>query len=191
MIDIQNRKAASYQSEHRLSHAQILEYMRRQGTETILRYPLDYTAIHAKGMATVLFDPGASEMLKVFGLYPAKGGLLARVQDQGLSRATLWLLKTYPVTVILLPLLAVQMALYYALALLGLRLISPGPRIALATIAMYFVVVSGMPAAVARYRVPIMPLVCVCAGAMIAAYREKRAMAMLPGSASKQDAFSA
>jgi 4-amino-4-deoxy-L-arabinose transferase-like glycosyltransferase len=138
---------------------------------------MTYLPIHAKGSVTVMLDPGVSEMLKVFRLYPDQGGLLARVQNEGYARATLWLLENYPVTMFLLPLLAAQMALYYALAVLGLRRAAPAVKATLVVIVFYFVLISGTPAAVARYRVPLMPLACVCAGAALAQYQAKRAKA--------------
>jgi 4-amino-4-deoxy-L-arabinose transferase-like glycosyltransferase len=148
-----------------------------EARSTIRAHWLLYLPIHAKGMAIVTLEPGASQILKLFRLYPESGGLLTRVQDEGFVRATLWLLRQYPMAMFVLPLLAAQMALYYGLALLGLRRLPSAVTATFLVMAVYLVVVSGMPAAVARYRVPLMPLVCVCAGGAIARYREKRAKA--------------
>ncbi|HJX84587.1 MAG TPA: hypothetical protein VJ723_09605, partial [Candidatus Angelobacter sp.] len=54
----------------------------------------------------------------------------------------------------------------------GLRRIPFAVAFFFCAIFSYFVLVSGIPAAVARYRVPIMPLVCICAGVAIAQWRK-------------------
>lgn len=150
---------------------------RAWGTEArqmIAPHWLLYLPIHAKGAAVVAFSPGVTEMLKMFKLYPETGGLLSRVQNEGPLSATLWLIRQYPLTMFLLPLLGLQMAIYYVLAVLGLRHMALTARITMIVIFAYVVLVSGMPAAVARYRAPVMPIVCICAVAAIARYRENR-----------------
>ena len=149
----------------------------REGRKIVWAHWATYLPIHAKGMAIVTFEPGTTELLKLFRLYPETGGLLVRVHDQGFTQATLWLLRQYPVTIVVLPLLAAQMVLYYVLALVGLRRLPAAVKVTFIIMIVYFTVVSGMPAAVARYRVPFMPLLCVCAGGAIAQWRGTKAKA--------------
>lgn len=146
-----------------------------EARRTISEHWLTYVPIHARGGLTVLFDPGASEVLKSVRLYPEEGGLLMRLQDEGFVDATLWLFEHYPLTAFVLPLLAAQLLLYYALRVLGLRYMSLAGRVMLVAICLYFILVSGTPSAVARYRTPFMPLVCVSAGAAIARWFERKA----------------
>lgn len=157
------------------SRGQVARAWGVEARRTISEHWLTYVSIHARGCLTVVFDPGASEMLKAVRLYPEEGGLLARLQDEGFVPTTLWLFQHYPITLFVLPLLAAQLLLYYALGALGLRYLPLAGRVILSTICMYLVLVSGMPGAVARYRTPFMPLVCVCAGAAIARWSERSA----------------
>src|SRR5262249_33475686 len=110
---------------------------------------------------------------KTVQLYPEQGGLLFRVIDQGPWRATVWFLRNYPNAGIALLLLSLQLLFYYALALAGLRLLPKSIRLLLLWVVLYFALVSGGPAGLARYRVPIMPLVCISAGIAIASKSKK------------------
>jgi len=157
---------------------------RAQGSEArqiITGHWPTYVPIHLKGCLVVLFAPGATEILKMIRLYPEAGGLMARLQNEGFLAALLWLVRTYPVTAFLLPLLALQLALYYILAVFGLRHLTLAVRITWLVLGGYFVLISGMPGAVARYRGPLMPMVCICAGAAMAYLWAKRGKAASVG----------
>jgi hypothetical protein len=154
------------------SQAQIARFWGTEARRIIAPHVLTYSLIHARGCAMVMFNPGVSNLLTVVGLYPGRGGALSsEVTDHGLFRATLWLLRQYPVTAVALPLMTAQVLLYYALAVVGLRRMAFDVGLLFSVLFLYFVVVSGFPAAEARYRVPVMPLVSICAGVAIANWR--------------------
>ena len=124
----------------------------------------------------VLFNPGVSELLIDLGLYPKFGSPISRELDHGFVHTAGWLLREYPFTTIALPLMLLQLLFYYFFAFVGLRRIPFEAAFFFCAIFAYFVLVSGTPGAVARYRVPIMPLVCICAGVAIAGWRSRRSL---------------
>jgi hypothetical protein len=162
------------------SDGQIARFWRNEGSETISNHLLVYLYIHAKGCLVVMFDPGVTDILKTVRLYPKCGGLLSRTLDQGFYRAVLWLFRQYPVTVVMVPLLIAQLLLYFTLALAGLRRLSVELSFLFAALILYFVLVSGVPAAVSRYRMPIMPLICITAGVALATWKMKNPRAGQP-----------
>lgn len=151
----------------------IARFQRSEAARIILGHFPTYALIHAHGCAVVVFAPGTTETLTVLGLYPQGGGLLARALDQGILRATLGQIRQNPVVGVALALMGTQLLIYYWLALKGLRHMPPAMRALLVSLSLYLLLVSGQALAVARYRVPIMPLVCIVAGVAIANRQRK------------------
>jgi hypothetical protein len=112
--------------------------------------------------------------MKLLRRYPENGALLSRSLDQGLFRALLWFVRQYPETALALPLLGTQLLLYYFLGLAGLLRLPIEVTALLIWLTGYFVFMSGSSAAVARFRMPIMLMVCISAGAAIADWLGKR-----------------
>jgi hypothetical protein len=158
----------SHPDQRTWSQGKIARFERTEAERVIAHHLPTYSLIHARGCAIVLLDPGVTEMLKVVRLYPESGGLLSSITDEGLFRAILQLLRQYPVAVVALILLGAQLVVYYGLALAGLRRMPLDLNVFLSWVSLYFVLVSGQPSAVARFRTPIMPLVCIAAGAAVA-----------------------
>jgi len=115
-----------------------------------------------------MFNPGVSELLGDIGLYPRTDGRISSMLAQGYVKATLWLVREYPVTAIAIPLMLGLTLFYYLFALIALRHIPLSAAFFLVAVCTYFILASGIPAAQARYRAPIMPLVCIGAGIGIA-----------------------
>jgi 4-amino-4-deoxy-L-arabinose transferase-like glycosyltransferase len=155
------------------SEAEIARFWHTEAKRIISSHFLTYSVIHARGCVSVTFNPGVSEVLRDLGMYPDSSNPLVAKLDQGLVRATLWLLQQYPVTAVLIPLMTIQLLLYYALALAGVRHMPFEIGLFFCALFLYFVVVSATPAATSRYRVPIMPLVCISAGVAIANWRSR------------------
>jgi 4-amino-4-deoxy-L-arabinose transferase-like glycosyltransferase len=148
-------------------------YQGRQGIETILRHPLMYTFIHLRGCLIVLADPGATVFLRTIHKYPETGGLLSRVQDQGMIQGILWLAKNYTLVAVVMFIFGLQLFVYYGLFVAGLFRIEAWAAVVLTVFCVYVVLVSGGPAAVGRFRVPVMPVVCISAGIAIASYKNE------------------
>jgi hypothetical protein len=165
------------------SEAQIARFWHTEARRIISSHLLTYAFIHAKGCVMVIFNPGVTEVLRSAGIYPDSTNPLSLKLDQGFIRATLWLFQQYPLSAALIPIMVVQLLSYYALALAGLRSLPREVGFLFCALFLYFVLVSGYPAAMARYRVPVMPLVCISAGVVVANCRLKNPGVTKPGAA--------
>jgi len=149
------------------STKQRLEYMDRQSRDILLGSPLTYARIHFEGVARIMLDPGAIDYLRLFGLYPKVGGMLGIVVDAGLPQTIKLLFVKRPLvfwsSVLMTP-LQLLLLLSACLIFYSRWLLSQPQIIAAMGVAAYFVIVSGGPGAVYRYRHPVMPIVCVFAG---------------------------
>jgi len=148
--------------------ARILQYQNAEAWRIISQHWLSFSLIQFRGCVIVLLDPAATTALKLLRLYPESGGLLHRAADEGLFRSTLGFLRQNPIAALALPLLGMQLGLYYILAFAGLRRIPREIAVLFVSLIFYFVLVSGGPMSEARFRAPIMPLVCIAAGVAMA-----------------------
>jgi len=143
-------------------------YMEREGAAIIQRHPLTYARIHLAGMERVVFDPGAIDALRPYGLYPKVGGLLNRLVTYGIVDTVLYLARTNPLATGVLFVTGVMLMGFYALALIAVisrrRFLDPAVLVLVASIG-YFVLIAGGPIGYGRFRHPAMPMVCVLAAA--------------------------
>jgi hypothetical protein len=153
--------------------AEIVRFWHTEAKRIISSHLLTYSVIHAKGCVRVIFNPGVTDVLRSAGIYPDSSNPLAPKLDQGFIPAAFWLFQQYPVTAILIPLMTLQLLLYYALALAGLRRMPFETGFLFCALFLYFVLVSATPAAMSRYRAPVMPLVCISAAVAIAEWKNK------------------
>jgi len=149
------------------SQGQIARFMRAESQRIISQHLPSYLVLHARGFVILLFDTVATSILGAVHLYPEGGGLLSRTVDQGFYRGMTWLIRQYPVVGLAFVLLGIQLLLYYAFALLGLRQLPFAMGCFFVLVVLYFVLISGGPIANGRYRAAIMPLVCISAGVAI------------------------
>ncbi len=141
------------------------DYMNRAAEHILLGSPLTYARIYFAGVIRAAFDPGSTEFLRFFDLYPKDGGLLEVAVDKGVIEA----LKT----LLLNPLLAWSTAVLLALqfvylsgAYVALRKRSTleDPAILAALLIMgYYLAIPGGPAVWGRFRHPAMPMMCALA----------------------------
>ncbi len=133
----------------------------------LLGSPLTYARIHFEGILRAVFDPGSTEFLKFFHLYPRQGGLLGVLVDEGLVKTTRTLLLTSPVmfwsNALLLPMQLAYLSCA-CIVLFSKRLMFDHTILAALLIVSYYLVISGGPAALGRFRQPAMPIICVLAG---------------------------
>jgi 4-amino-4-deoxy-L-arabinose transferase-like glycosyltransferase len=147
--------------------AQRLDFMSRAAIRILLSNPLTYARIHFEGILRSIFDPGSTEFVKFFDLYPKQGGLLGVLVDQGAIKTIEALFLTRPLAfwsnVVLLPLLAID--LLCACAVLFSKRLMRDPCILTALlIAAYYLLISGGPGALGRFRHPAMPIISILAG---------------------------
>ncbi len=147
--------------------AQKFNYMSGEAEHILLDNPLTYARIHFEGMLRAVLDPGSTEFLKFFHLYPKQGGLLGVLVDQGVVKTTRTLLLNSPVmfwsNALLLPMQLVYLSCA-CIVLFSKRMMFDPTILAVLLILSYYLVISGGPAALGRFRQPIMPIICVLAG---------------------------
>src|SRR5258708_21258192 len=155
------------------SQGRVVRYCRTEAQRILKPNLLTYSKLHARGCVMVMFNPAVSELLRDVGQYPLAGSPISGKLDQGLFRAMIWLMREYPLSAALIPLMLVQLIAYYLLAAIGSRRLLFEGRVLFAVLVLYFALISGIPGSSARYRAPIMPLVCICAGIAIANWKKK------------------
>jgi len=156
------------------TQGQIFAFERAEARRLILQHPLTYALIHLRGCTVVLLDPAVTEAMKLLRRYPENGGLLSRGVDQGTLGAVLWLVRHYPDTALALPIFGLLLLFYYFVGLAGLRRLPADVAALLILLCAYFIFVSGSSPAVARFRTPIMPLVCISGGLAIAEFQRRK-----------------
>ncbi len=149
------------------SAAEKYDYQMAEGTRLIAAAPLAYLRFYVQGVLRTMLEPSAIEYLKMYNLYPTQGGLLGATIENGLFSTLSSLYRDKPLVFWSTLALALPLLGYYVLALIGLisdRMYRRAPVVMLIAIAGYFLVVAGGPVSVARYRHPLMPVVCLLAG---------------------------
>ncbi len=149
------------------SEAEKYQYQWDEGLRIIFSAPSTYARIHAQGMLRTLLEPSAVEYLKMYNLYPALGGLLGQIVDQGLLSTLRNLYHDNPLVFWSTLALAIPLLVYYLLALVGFgtdRMYRQAPVVLLIASSIYFLFASGGPQGLARFRHPLMPVVCLLAG---------------------------
>jgi 4-amino-4-deoxy-L-arabinose transferase-like glycosyltransferase len=151
--------------------AQQYEFMRNEGVKATWRNPLAAANIYLHGLVISLFDPGASEYLRLFRLYPKSGRTLNGVVSDGIIATTINLITTKPLLCTLTVGLGLMLLLYYGFSLLGLKACATQQNLALwllLTTGIYLLALSGGTLAASRFRLPVMIIVCVLAGQGVA-----------------------
>ena len=158
------------------------EFMRAEGMRIIAESPGLYARLHLAGMMRVLLDPGATDLLKPYRLYPREGGMLDRMVTEGVVAGLRYLFARHPLAASVFVGTGLALLIVYGLAfrgtIIGWRARDPAIAVLVGCI-VYFVTVAGGPAAVGRFRHPAMPLVCVLAAMGLPALGSTRGRATL------------
>lgn len=139
------------------SQAKIYRYMGKEGKKMILSQPLTYSIIHLKGMFATLVQTPANRYVPLFvgrfdrSLTPSYQNL------DRYSSIVFW-------TNLSLSLLSGVYLLGAATALLSKRFLNNWSMITLVSVAVYFLTVSGGIVGSHRFRLAIMPIICLLAG---------------------------
>ena len=159
--------AARHPDQNTWSDSRRFSYMRREGTRILLDHPVAYARIHLTGMARTLLDPGAVDYLKLFRRYPQSGGLLGVIIDEGLWHTVTRLPKERPGVFWTSLLLGALLILYLALAgaaILARRGFANNTQVVIILcVVVYFLVLSGGPNSLGRFRHPLMPFISLLA----------------------------
>ncbi len=145
--------------------ARRVAFMGAEAKRILRAHPGVYLKMHLEGSAVVAFTPCAADLLRLLGAYPQDGP--RRVVNEGPLRAARSLVRTHPCTAVAMAALEAGLLGLYLLAVRGM--LCGGARrealwLLLGTM-LYFLAVSGGAQAVGRYRLPVMPIVCIFAAA--------------------------
>jgi 4-amino-4-deoxy-L-arabinose transferase-like glycosyltransferase len=140
-------------------------YLTRTAEHILLGDSLTYAWIYFDGILRGTFDPGSTEFLRFFDLYPKDGGLLTVAVDKG-RIATVEALYAYPLlfwsTAMMLPMLLIYLS--SACVTLCSTAIQDPSILAAWLIASYYMAIAGGPGDWGRFRHPVMPIICALAG---------------------------
>lgn len=147
-----------------------LAFMRGESMRVLAQHRLLYLKTHFRGVALVALTPCASEWLQLLHAYPDEKTMPGRVLNEGIGRSFMRVLAANPKVAVVMIALEVPLLVLYAAALPGAAR-AGGDKAALcllAGVALYFLLISGGAQAVGRYRVPVMPELCVLAAGGVA-----------------------
>jgi hypothetical protein len=148
------------------SQAQRVEFMGAEARRVLRAHPGVFLLMSFNGSMRTALNPGAAVLLSLMQA-PVDDSALAREGDEGPMRAVLWTVRTYPWQTAVMAVLGVGLLGLYVFALLG-AVCGGAPRSCLwllLGVSLYFFAVSGGAPGGARYRLPVMPIVCILAAA--------------------------
>jgi 4-amino-4-deoxy-L-arabinose transferase-like glycosyltransferase len=157
------------------SYVQRLQFMRTESTKILSAHRALYLKTHIAGVGVVAFTPCATELLQLLGLYPEQGTMPARILNEGVLSSTKHVVLAHPGVTLTMALLEIFLLLIYILAVRGIFAsgATKSSLLTVAGIALYFLIISGGAQAVGRYRLPVMPELCILASDGLAALRAK------------------
>jgi hypothetical protein len=139
--------------------------MHTQAIATLSAHPGLYFRTHLAGMSVVAFTPCATELLQLVGAYPPGDAMPHRILNEGLGASIQRVIRSHPAVAITMAILEAFLLFLYAAAMRGCfaaGAIRPA-LLLIAGVAAYFLIVSGGAQAVGRYRLPVMPELCILA----------------------------
>ena len=163
---------ASYLAHHPRqagwSQSRRAAFMTAQAVSILRAYPGVALGMQVEGAAVAALTPCAADLLRMLGVWPRDWP--SRVIARGPLRSALYLAHTHPAIAALMAMLEATVLLFYLLAVRGaVRTGFRGAQLwLLCGVALYFLAVSGGAQAVGRYRLPIMPIICLLAAAGVA-----------------------
>jgi len=172
-IEVQSGLGYPDEQSYRMRHpeqtgwnqARRVAFMRSEAARVLRAHPGTSLKVQLEGSAMVAFTPCAAELLRLLGVYPADGP--QRVLNEGPLRSAIRLEQAHPWAAALMAALEVVLLGLYLLAARG-ALCGCARRdvmLLLLGVSLYFLAVSGGAQAVGRYRLPVMPIVCLFAAA--------------------------
>jgi len=164
------------------SQAERLAYMRGEGLRVVKAHPAIALQSQIAGVAVVALTPDAAEFLELLRLHPEDVSMPKRVLNEGAPNSAWRVIEVHPLVAGVMGLFEAYLVAVYLLAVVGMVKFMKGSRVALLTlcgVGLYFLLVSGGAQAVGRYRLPVMPELCVLAGGGLVVVRKRRAGPLL------------
>jgi hypothetical protein len=166
---------AAHPEQSSWPRTQKLAYMRQHASAILRDHPGLYLKTHFKGVGIVAFTPCATELLQLLAAYPSADTMPRRILNQGILASIQQVFLTHPAVSLTMVLLEVFLFILYAFAIRGFFAAARNPMtLMLAGIALYFLLISGGAQAVGRYRIPVMPELCILAAGGLTMPRKKQ-----------------
>ena len=145
------------------SEGERVGYERREAMRVLSEQPKEAIGMQLKGAAVVALTPGAADFLRMIGAYPENAP--ERVVEKNLVGEFAGLLRQHFGVAIVMVIFELILLGIYLFAVVGIwgNLIGSSQKALMAGLILYFVLVSGGMQAVGRYRLPVMPVLCVLA----------------------------
>ena len=147
------------------TRARRLKYMHLESVRILRSNTLLYLESHLRGMTIVAASPGVTELLQIFAIHPSGIPGPVRLIDKGILETAKLTIEKHPVEMLAISGVVLSILVVYALALMGL--FAPGSDksrlLVLAGFAAYFIAIAGGAQAVARYRIPAIPMLSILA----------------------------
>jgi hypothetical protein len=144
------------------------EYMRREGFRIIMAHPVDYTITYVKGIVRTLIDPGSTEYLIFFKLYPKAGALLSEILDKGFIKVIQNVINTKSLvfigSIVIFGIFLLVSLICAAISLCDKEFSYSFLTVFILFIMGYSLLLSGGPVGYHRFRLPVMPLISVFSG---------------------------
>lgn len=154
-------------NEMNLNKIQEYEYMNKKAKEIIFNNIYVFSKIHFEGIFRIIYDPGATEFLRMLNQYPKDAGLLSYATNQGIIKTIFYVMKNRPLlfwTNFIFMFLWFFYLFCFIIAFLHKKIILKKDVIFSLLIIGYFLFLSGGPQAYSRFRHPIMPIMCIFCG---------------------------
>lgn len=156
--------AAAHREQQGWNEAKKLAFMRAEAGRILRRHWAEALREQVAGSVVVALTPAAAEVLEMAGL--EEEARPERVLDQGALRSAWQMARAAPIHTATMALFELWLLGLYLLAARGAlsgRMARPALGLLLGT-ALYFLAIAGGVQAVGRFRMPVMPVVCVLAG---------------------------
>ncbi|WP_420239927.1 hypothetical protein ACOBR2_10310 [Telmatobacter bradus] len=156
---------AAHPGQRDWNQVQRLAFQKSETLRILHAHPWSLIRTQMVGSAVVAFTPCAADLYRLLGSGAEDAPV--RIVHEGIAASILHLAREHPALAAGMVLLEVWLLALYAMALAGLasRTVAlPASALALGLVA-WFLIASGGVQAVGRYRLPIMPVVCVLAAA--------------------------
>lgn len=165
---------ASHPEQRTWSRIERLHFMKSQAVSVLRQHPLMYLRSHLIGVGIVALSPGATEFLQLIDAYPPTDKMPQRLVNEGIQSSIAQVAREHPGVATVMILFSGFAIFLYAAAFAGVvsKRQSAGVLILSGT-ALYFLMISGGAQAVARYRLPVIPELCILASGGICALYDK------------------
>lgn len=130
--------------------------------EVVIKYPLVSGGVFLKGLLTVAADPGVGDWLTFFKLRPSNTGIIYKFVSYSLFDFAYYIFEEERLTALITAISLVYIFLLWSTFIYGLRMLKFNQYTAfIVLIVAYFLIFSSGPQSIARFRMPIMPLILV------------------------------